>query len=164
MLSVSEARQRLLDALPVCDVEIISLSDAAGRVLAEDIYAEIDSPRFTNSSMDGFALRAADLKGASAQQPKRLQVVADVPAGQSTEIALQAGQTARIMTGAPMPSGADAIIPAEDTDAPATKAGATLPTEVLVRRALKAGDYVRPAGQDFRAGDVLLNAGARLRP
>ena len=164
MLSVSEARQRLLDALPVCDVEIISLSDAAGRVLAEDIYAEIDSPRFTNSSMDGFALRAADLKGASAQQPKRLKVVADVPAGQSTELVLKAGQAARIMTGAPMPSGADAIIPVEDTDAPTAKIGATLPTEVLVRRALKAGDYVRPVGQDFRAGEVLLKAGARLRP
>jgi len=164
MLTVSEALQRLLAALPVTSVESIQLEDAAGRVLAEDIVADIDSPRFANSSMDGFAVRAADLAGAGNGKATMLTVAGDIPAGKFIDATLQSGQAMRIMTGAAMPRGADAVIPVEDTDAPVAQADAALPEQVQVKRALKAGDYVRLAGQDFRAGDVLLKAGSRLRP
>ncbi len=164
MLSVSEARERLLDALKVCDVESIPLSQASLRVLAEAVSANMDSPRFDNSSMDGFALRATDVENASAAHPMRLAVIGDVPAGVAFEGLIQAGQAVRIMTGAAMPPGADAVVPVEDTNAPVALAGAALPEEVEVRRALKPGDFVRPAGQDFRKGDELLAAGDRLRP
>jgi molybdopterin molybdotransferase len=164
MLNVSEARQRLLDALPTQSVENIALKAASGRVFAQDLRASEDSPRFDNSSMDGFAVRAADLLSASEQQPATLTVVGDIPAGTAVTKEVLAGQAMRIMTGAAMPPGADAVIPVEDTDAPVALPGAPLPAQVLVNRNLKSGDYVRPAGQDFHAGDVLLKAGSRLRP
>ncbi len=164
MLSVSEALQRLLTALSITSVETVPLADAASRVLAEDVVADIDSPRFDNSSMDGFAVRAADLAGAGNGKTTMLTVAGDIPAGKFIDATLQSGQAMRIMTGAAMPAGADAVTPVEDTDAPVAQAGAPLPEQVQVNRALKPGDYVRPAGQDFRAGDVLLKAGSRLRP
>lgn len=164
MLSVSEALQRLLAALPATSIEAIPLAVAAGRVLAEDVVADIDSPRFDNSSMDGFAVRAADLAGAGNGKGTVLAVAGDIPAGKFIDVTLESGQAMRIMTGAAMPRGADAVIPVEDTDAPVAQAGAALPDKVQVKRALNAGDYVRPAGQDFRAGNVLLKAGSRLRP
>ena len=164
MLSVSEARQRLLDALQPCDAETIRLSQASQRVLAESISANMDSPRFDNSSMDGFALRAADVEMASVARPVRLAVIGDLPAGAAFEGSIQGGQAMRIMTGAELPTGADAVVPVEDTDTPVAVAGAALPKEVEVRRALKPGAFVRPAGQDFHNGDMLLLEGARLRP
>lgn len=164
MLSVEEARKRLLAALPVTSIETVSLAEANGRVLARDLAAAFDSPRFDNSSMDGFAVRAADLAAASEQRPVSLKVVGDMPAGGSWPGSLAAGQTVRIMTGAAIPAGADAVIPVEDTDAPVALAGAELPESVTVNRGLKVGDYVRPAGQDFHKGNVLVSAGVRLRP
>ena len=164
MLSVTDARQRLFDALVPTEPELKPLHDVAGLVLAADVAANEDSPRFANSSMDGFAVRAADLAGASKAQPAALKVVADIPAGIVSQVALQEGQAARIMTGAAMPPGADAVIPVEDTDVPAPYTDAPLPSEVKVIRSLESGAYVRPRGEDFAAGDVLLNAGTHLRP
>ena len=164
MLSVAEARKRLLDALPLCEVETTPLLQASLRVLADAVSANVDSPRFDNSSMDGFALRAVDIESASAANPVRLTVIGDVPAGIAFNGSIKAGQAVRIMTGAAMPPGADAVVPVEDTDAPVALAGVALPREVEVRRALKLGDFVRPAGQDFHNGDELLGAGSRLRP
>jgi molybdopterin molybdotransferase len=163
MLSVTEARQRLLAALPVGKVETILLSNAGQRVLAEAVTATLDSPRFDNSSMDGFALRAADVVAASIDRPVRLEVIGDLPAGATFAGSVERGQAMRIMTGAAMPRGANAVVPVEDTDATVALAGATLPAAVEVRRSLGAGDYVRPAGEDFHKGDVLLEAGSRLR-
>ncbi|MEX1143527.1 MAG: gephyrin-like molybdotransferase Glp [Anaerolineales bacterium] len=163
MLSVTEARRRLLSALPVCEAETVPLSKAGQRVLAEIVAASVDSPRFDNSSMDGFALRAADVEAASADRPVRLKVIGDLPAGAAFTGSVERGQAMRIMTGAAMPAGADVVAPVEDTDAPVAQAGAALPGAVEVRRSLKAGDYVRPAGEDFREGDVLLEEGSRLR-
>jgi len=111
MLSVSEARRRLLDALQPCDAETIRLSQASQRVLAESISANMDSPRFDNSSMDGFALRAADVEMASVARPVRLAVIGDLPAGAAFEGSIQGGQAMRIMTGAELPTGADAVVP-----------------------------------------------------
>jgi molybdopterin molybdotransferase len=164
MLSVSGARERLLAALRTVGAEQIALGEAAGRVLALPLLARDDSPRFDNSSMDGFAVCAADLNGVGGAKPKTLKVVGDIPAGAFADLTLNAGQAMRIMTGAAMPKGADAVVPVEDTDAPVAQPGAALPATVEVRKSLKAGDYVRPAGQDFRAGDELLAAGRRVRP
>jgi molybdopterin molybdotransferase len=164
MLKVSEARERLLKALPVTDTESISLSEAGDRVLAEQLIAESDSPRFDNSSMDGFAVRADDLNGAGDDRPKTLKVVGDIPAGTFIDRVLGKDEAIRIMTGAAMPAGADTVVPVEDTDAPVAQPGAPLPARVEVRTSLKAGAFVRPAGQDFRKGDVLLEMGGRLTP
>lgn len=163
MLSVADARQRLLAAISVCGVETVRLQSVVGLVLAEDVIADIPSPRFDNSSMDGFAVVAADTEGASEAKPRLLAVVADIPAGTATEKLLKSGQAMRIMTGAALPAGADAVIPVEDTDAAAAKPGAELPASIQARRALKAGDFVRPAGEDFAAGDVVIRGGARVR-
>ena len=164
MLSVSEARQRLLAALQVGGVENVPLDRAGSRVLAEDVLAPEDSPRFDNSSMDGFAVRAADLAEASQEHPVQLRVVGDQPAGGLFSGSVGRGQAVRIMTGAPVPGGADAVVPVEDTDAPVAQAGAGLPAEVQVKKAVKTGEFVRPAGEDFRKADRLLEAGQRLRP
>jgi molybdopterin molybdotransferase len=164
VLSVSEARERLLNALQITGAESVSLSEAGERVLAEPLIAESDSPRFDNSSMDGFAIRAEDLNGAGDGRPKILKVVGDIPAGTFIDRVLGKDEAMRIMTGAAMPSGADTVVPVEDTDAPVALPGASLPLQVEVRNSLKAGAYVRPAGQDFRKGDVLLETGKRLTP
>ncbi len=163
MLSVAAARQKLLDAITNCGVETVPLRSVVGRVLAEEIVADVASPRFDNSSMDGFAVQSADTQGASKQKPIPFDVIGDIPAGKATEIVLRRGQAMRIMTGAALPAGADAIIPVEDTDAPVAQPGALLPAKVQVQRTMKAGDFVRPAGEDFKAGDVLITAGTRIR-
>lgn len=163
MLSVEAARNRLLDAMSICGMESVHLRDVFGRVVAQDILADIASPRFDNSSMDGFAVQAADTQGASENNPIRLEVVGDIPAGRTIEQVMKTGQTMRIMTGAALPAGADAVIPVEDTDAPVAQPGAALPAKVHVKRAMKAGDFVRLAGEDFRVGEVLISAGTRIR-
>lgn len=164
MLSVTEARQRLLQALAVCGVETIATRGGHGRVLAEEIRANSDYPRFDNSSMDGFAVRAADVTGASQHAPVALAVIGEAPAGAVFAGQVGARQAVRIMTGGALPAGADAVVPVEDTDAPGAQPGAELPPQVLVKRALKPGDFVRPKGQDYRQGDALLAPGRRLRP
>lgn len=163
MLSVADARQRLLDAVPITGVEAVVLHSVFGRVVAEDTLASIASPRFDNSSMDGFAVQSRDTQNASENTPIQLVIVGDIPAGKTAEADLSSGQAMRIMTGAALPAGADAVIPVEDTDAPVAKPGAELPAKVLVRRTVKAGDFVRPAGEDFRDGEILIQAGTRIR-
>jgi molybdopterin molybdotransferase len=127
--------------------EQIGLMDALGRVLAEDIAARVTQPPLAVSAMDGYAVRAADV----AMVPVELRVVAEVPAGRQVDREIGRGEAARIFTGAPLPPGADAIVIQED----AMRAGEV----VTVTEGVAAGRYVRPAGLDFRAGDVLLEAG-----
>jgi molybdopterin molybdotransferase len=150
VISVEEARRRLLAPLKPLGAEQIALSNAVGRVLAEDVAARRTQPPFAVSAMDGYAVRAADV----AAVPARLKVVGAVPAGQSYPGTLGRGQAVRIFTGAPLPDGADAIVIQEDT--------ARDGDVVLVREAAPAGHYVRPAGLDFREGDLGLRAGRRL--
>jgi molybdopterin molybdotransferase len=116
MLSVAEARERILSHFKPVATEIISLPSSLQRVLAADIAAAHDLPLFDNSSMDGFALRAADSSPAAADSRVTLRVVADIPAGAAPKAVITQGQAARIMTGAQLPEGADAVIPVEDTD------------------------------------------------
>jgi molybdopterin molybdotransferase len=162
-LSVAAARARILASVERLAPEQVPLEQALGRVLAEEIVAGEAVPPFANSAMDGYALRAADVAQASRAQPVGLAVVADLAAGAVGERALAAGEAARIMTGAPLPPGADAVVPVEATDEWPRPAGARLPERVQIFRAVAAGDFVRPPGQDITAGTAVLPAGRVLR-
>jgi molybdopterin molybdotransferase len=134
------------------------LLDAHGHYLAEDVTAERDLPSFDNSAMDGYAVRLVDVLGADEQHPAILTVTQELPAGVApSEIELTVGTCARIMTGAPVPPGADAIVPVEWTDAGAGAEGA-----VRIDRAPGLGQHIRPIGEDVRAGQVVLTAGTHL--
>jgi molybdopterin molybdotransferase len=163
LLSVKEAQYRLLERFPVLPVEQSPLSMAVGRVLAEEIRSPIDLPPFTNSGMDGFAVRAADLSGAEPESPVTLPVVADVPAGRTDPVSIGPGQAARIMTGAPLPEGADTVVPVEETDQYRGGLGGGVQASVSIFRAIQRGDYVRPRGQDIAAGQRVMDPGVRLR-
>ncbi|WP_426311206.1 gephyrin-like molybdotransferase Glp [Cellulosimicrobium sp. E-16] len=159
--------------------EDVVLADALGRVLAGDLAAPVAVPLFRNSQMDGYAVRAVDVAGASADVPVRLTVAAEIPAAPGVPPRLAPGTAARIMTGAPVPEGADAVVPVEDTVA-GTFAGTSRPEvagptgedvagpgaghAVEVRVPRSAGDFVREAGSDVRPGDVLLPDGTVLAP
>ena len=162
LLSVAEARQQLLDALdPVGNIHV-PIGDAFGYVLAQLVHATFDAPSFSNSSMDGFAVRSMDTRTTSAAQSLKLAVVGDIPAGVFVDHVLRAGETMRIMTGAALPQGSDAVIPVEDTNIEHHLID--LPDHVELQRKVEPGDYVRNRGEDFVAGQVLLEPGRRLRP
>ena len=146
------------------EIEQISLPEAAGRVLAEAIHSHIDLPVFDNSSMDGFALRAGDVQNADQDHPVRLTVVEDIPAGAAPQISIQAGQAARIMTGAALPPGADAVVRVEDTDFDLRDAGSSAPEQVQIFVAIPVSENIRPRGQDVRLGEPVLSPNRRLRP
>ena len=150
MISVEEARRRLLEPLRPLGAEQVALSDAVGRVLAEDVAARRTQPPFPASAMDGYAVRAGDVVSV----PARLRVVGSAPAGQAFPGTLGRGEAVRIFTGAPVPDGADSIVIQED----ATPDG----DWVVVREAGPSGHYVRPAGLDFRVGEIGLRAGRLL--
>ena len=163
MLSIAEAQQAILATVRRLESERTDLLVALGRVLAEDVTSDIDLPPFDNSSMDGYALHAADLSGASRERPVRLPIVADVPAGHPIDLVLPDGAAARITTGAMVPHGADAVVPVEDTDDGA-RGSNPLPASIAVYRALKPGAFVRRAGDDVKRDEVVLTAGTVLRP
>jgi molybdopterin molybdotransferase len=166
LISVDDALQKLLASFSVVDSEEVILGKAAGRVLSYDIICEIDLPLFTNSSMDGFALKAEDIEGADRTSPKRLQVIEDIPAGKEPTRSLGENQTSRIMTGAPLPDGANAVVPIEDTNQylPETHKEPDLPREIEVFRTIVPGAYIREQGEDISSGDTVLKANSRLRP
>jgi molybdopterin molybdotransferase len=150
MLSVAEARARIRAAFQPLGNEQVGLIEALGRVLAEDVAARVTQPPIAVSAMDGYAVRAADV----AKVPARLRVVGYAPAGGAFAGAVNPGEAVRIFTGGPLPTGTDAIVVQEDT--------ATDGDYVLVGNGVPRGHYVRPAGLDFRAGDVLLTRGRLL--
>ncbi|MBL8055135.1 MAG: molybdopterin molybdotransferase MoeA, partial [Anaerolineales bacterium] len=162
MLTVAEARARLLELFQPLPAEAVPLEAALGRVLAEDVRAAEDLPPFANSSMDGFAVRVADVARATPAEPVTLPVTGDIPAGAAVVPDLPPGAALRIMTGAPLPAGAEAVVPVEETDH--AERGGALPAAVRVLKAPEPGANVRPAGQDVRAGQVVLPAGTPLRP
>jgi len=165
LLSVDEALARILDAISALPAEHVPVAQAMGRVLAEDLTAQIDIPPFANSSMDGYAVRAVDVTTAGPVSAIRLKVTMEILAGTTPESALAPGEAARIMTGAPLPPGADAVVPVEQTGDSWLSDGATvLPELVEIFRSVQPGDYVRAVGEDVRAGQTILNAGTLLRP
>ena len=156
MTSVEAHQRRCLDlvrALPPLD---LALRDALGCVLAEDVVAPRPLPAFDNSGMDGYAVRLRDVAEASEEHPVGLPVVADVAAGRTENLRLTSGTTVRIMTGAPVPPGAEAVVPVEWTDRGVS--------HVVIRRAPQPGQHVRRAGTDVAAGVVVVEAGTRLEP
>lgn len=163
-LTVTAALTAVLQGVSVLPAEQVGLADALGRVLAEPMVARDNLPPFTNSAMDGYALVAADLEGVSGDNPAVLQVIGDIAAGAAPEIQVTRGTAVRIMTGAPMPAGADAVIPVEDTNEAWRDKTRLLPSTIQISRAVQPGDYLRPAGGDVRAGQTVLEAGHLLRP
>ncbi|HKP54803.1 MAG TPA: gephyrin-like molybdotransferase Glp [Chloroflexia bacterium] len=177
-ISVSEALQNILAEFAPLDAVAVPLAESLGLVLAEEVYSDIDIPPFDNSSMDGYALRAADLAGASPASPAALRVAGYLPAGAAPGPGdyVEEGSAFRIMTGAPMPPGADAVIPFEDTsEGRALRAAVLQPGEsratpllvggeVLIYRRVGPGDYIRRAGEDVRQGDLVLSKGTNIRP
>ena len=167
MISVSEALQRLVSSFSSVDIEEVPLLQAAGRILSTEIKSDINLPLFTNSSMDGFAVRAEDVEGAREDQSVILTVVEDIPAGRRPTRKLGINQTARIMTGAPLPEGANAVVPVEETDqynSGSRTESLLLPAEIEVRRSVSEGDYIRWVGEDVTSGEVVLQPNSRLRP
>lgn len=163
-MTVAEALAAVLAGVSVLPAESVPLLEALGRVLAEPVVARDSLPPFANSSMDGYALHAADLRGATPESLVTLRVAADIAAGAAATEPLAPGSAARIMTGAPLPPGADAVVPVEDTDEPWRDRERPLPEYVAVKREVKTGDYVRHVGEDIRAGDSVLEEGHILRP
>jgi molybdopterin molybdotransferase len=164
LLSVDEVRHHILSQLNPLPVETISLEQAFRRVLATPILAPFDLPPFTNSSVDGFAVRASDVKEASPSHPVELQVFADIPAGISPHFTLPPGHAARIMTGAPLPDGADAVVPIENTNLSFHDQATQPPHSVQVIAPIKPGENVRSRGQDIVRGHPVFEPGHRLRP
>lgn len=164
LLSVAEAQERLISHFAALEAEELPLERAAWRVLARDVRSALNIPPFPNSSMDGFAVIASDLGQAASEHPVELRVVDDIPAGRMSRVRLEPGQAARIMTGAPLPAGADAVVPVEDTDFHSRSAGVQAPDVVQIFRRVQSGDYVRPEAQDVSAGDVVMRQGTVLNP
>jgi molybdopterin molybdotransferase len=163
MLSVEEARMRILSTVEPLASERVSLKRAVGRVLAEHVLADSDLPAFDNSSVDGFAVRAEQIAAATSQHPIEMPVSSDIPAGTELAGTLQAGTAARIMTGAPLPGGADSVVMLEDTDFDPRKPGSPSPARVAVFHAAVASENVRSRGADVHAGETVLSPGRRLR-
>ncbi len=159
LLSVREAQEHILQKVHHVGQAKFPLEHAARRVLAEDILAAAELPSFDNSSMDGFALRSQDTSASRVT----LRVVADIAAGASLTSSLAAGESARIMTGAPLPSGADAVIPVEETDFTERGTSVPAPAQVTISRQVQAGENVRMRGSDIRTGDAVLAKRHRLR-
>ncbi|MFQ5861393.1 MAG: gephyrin-like molybdotransferase Glp [Dehalococcoidia bacterium] len=164
MLSVEEALERVLGLVHVLEPEEKPLLEAVGQVLAEDVTASFDVPPLTNSAMDGFAVRHADTVGASPTVPRLLQVVGQVAAGQLPQQEVAPGTAIRIMTGAPIPSGADTVVPFERTDEVARKASGQPLDSIGILEEVHQGANIRPAGEDIAQGKLVLPQGSVLRP
>ena len=150
MIPVAEAQANVLTGVSRLASEDVSVAESFGRVLAQDVASRMTQPPVAVSSMDGYAVRAADV----ATVPATLTLVGESSAGRGFTGAMKAGETVRIFTGAPLPNGADAVVIQEDTDVSGDK--------ITMKESSGAGRYVRPAGLDFAAGQVLLKAGKRV--
>ena len=156
MLTVTEASERILSEIKALAPEAVPLRQALGRVLAEDISATVTMPPWSNSSMDGYAVRSADITPVMSGERVQLRVVATVAAGEFAPRALKRGEAMRIMTGAPIPGGADSVIRKEDTDGGSEK--------VEIREARDVWKNIRDAGEDFQRGDLLGKRGSPIKP
>ncbi|MBN2283733.1 MAG: molybdopterin molybdotransferase MoeA [Deltaproteobacteria bacterium] len=156
MITVREALQHILNTVPLLGLEKTAITDARDRVLGEDVRAPRDIPPRTNSAMDGYALRAEDITGASAANPKALTVTEDIPAGHPSDKAVGPGEAARIMTGAALPEGADTMVKVEDTESDGSV--------VRIFAEAPLGEHVRYRGEDVKAGEIVVPRGTLIRP
>ena len=157
LIPLDVAQAHVLDGVVALPAETVALEAAAGLCLAAPVASTLTVPSWINSAMDGFAVRGADLAGASKETPVLLQVLGEVAAGRAPELSVAEGTAIRIMTGAMLPDGADTVVPVEDTDAPA--GASDIPAAVAIYSAVRTGDHVRHPGSDVRAGAHLLDAG-----
>ena len=166
MISVEEARARILAHFAPLEAVPAPLLETLGQVLAEDVRGGFDIPPLANTSMDGYAVRAADTTGAALASPRRLRVTGYLAAGSVYDGSVGPGEAVRIMTGAPLPDGADAIVPFEETDEEeqSTRWEDDPRPDVRIDVAAAPGANVRPAGEDVRAGELVLPAGTILGP
>jgi molybdopterin molybdotransferase len=170
LISVEEALNIILEKIIPVQAELVPLTGSSNRVLAQAVVAQAHVPPFTNSAMDGYAIIAADCQAASREHPVLLKVIDNLPAGATPARTLLPQTAIRIMTGAPIPEGADAVIRFEETSEylsppPSQERAERLADdEVLIYHPAAPGDNVRPAGEDIKAGQVILEAGHRLRP
>jgi molybdopterin molybdotransferase len=156
MIPVDEALNKILSNVYPLGSEKVSILDALGRVISEDIQANRDIPPLDNSAMDGYALRFEDVQKGSSNNPIRLEVIEDLPAGFISKKKLEKGKAIRIMTGAPIPKGADTVIPVEETK----KENGS----VLIFKAVGLGENIRKSGEDVRKGDRVISKGDMIRP
>jgi len=161
MISVEQAQEKILAAVSPLEAEDRPLLDCLGQVLAEDIYSPLDIPPLANAAMDGYAVRAADIRGASREVPQRLDVIGCLAAGRVYDGTVGAGQALRIMTGAPLPGGADSVVPFEETSEAKGKA---VTSEVFIYTGLAPRDNVRLAGEDVRRGALIFARGRLISP
>jgi molybdopterin molybdotransferase len=152
-LQVNEALRLIFESVNLQGTETVALSQSLGRVLAKNVYANRDLPPYDVSAMDGFAVRSADVMST----PAKLKIIEDIKAGDMPGKVVQAGHCARIMTGAPMPQGADAVVRVEDTQELSDH-------DVLIAVTVKRGKDVRPQGENMRGGDVVLKTGTEITP
>jgi len=156
MITVEEALDKILDRIQLLGSEKVSILEALGRVSAEDILANRDIPPFDNSGMDGYAVRAEEIQSASTNHPVRLEVIEDLPAGHIPKKRVERGKAIRIMTGAPIPLGADTVVPVEDTKKE--------DRFVLIFRTTFEGEHIRKAGEDVKKGECVISAGVLIDP
>jgi molybdopterin molybdotransferase len=156
VITVQEHLMRIVETVQRLPATGLDLLDAQGCVLARDVITQVALPGFRNSGMDGYAVRAADLAGAGETAPVTLPVAGDIAGGNTEALTLAPGQSMRIMTGAPMPDGADAVVPVEHTDGGVST--------VTVSATVPAGQHVRQAGGDVAVGNLVMSAGTRLGP
>ncbi len=161
MLSVEQALEKILGYVDVLEVEPRPVLDCLGQVLAEDVYSTINIPPLDNSAMDGYAVRAEDTRGATEQTPWLLRVIDTVAAGSISECEVEPGTTARIMTGAPVPKGADAVVRFEDTDETQRQ---RVSDEIGILREAQPGQDIRRAGEDIARGSLVLSKEIVIRP
>jgi len=153
-IKVDEARKIILEKIKVQGTEKVSISEALGRILSEDIIARRNNPPMDNSAMDGYALKAKDIELATSENPIKLEIIEDLAAGYSPKMTIQSGQAVRIMTGAPIPEGADAVIMQEDTE--------RNENSVQVKDKAEIRENIRDAGEDVREGETVIKKGAKL--
>lgn len=163
MITVEEHLRRILELTPAVAARDVPLLQAVGSVLAEDVRARLAVPPFDNSAMDGFAVQSADVAAASRERPAVIDVLADVPAGSAGSPTVTAGHAARIMTGAPLPPGADAVVMVENTDQQPGWS-ATPPARIQVFAPSPVGTHVRRAGEDVMPGTPVLPTGRVVGP
>ncbi len=163
LITVEDALSRILKNIAPVQEETVPLVQSFGRVLSQPIVSTINVPPFANSAMDGYAVIAADTQSATRQSPVTLKIIDNIPAGETSTKEVTPGTAARIMTGAPMPAGANAVIRFEETSE-YIPANGLADDDVLLYGPVKNGDNVRLAGEDIKSGQTILEAGHKLRP
>jgi len=156
MIEYEQALKKVLNSAYQLPSESVSLIKSLNRILAEGIRARENIPPFQKATMDGYAVRAQDTTGASEENPVELEIIADLPAGKVLKSALKEKCAIKIMTGAPLPEGADAVVMVEDTEKKGKK--------VLVKKAVKPGENIGEAGEDVKKDELIIPAGEKIRP